>query len=192
MRGNEPFNSLSAGDTRWPRRLPERLGADAPERLTLIGDPAILDEQLTALFCSAKCPGGQILKAYDAARALRDAGRTVVGGFHAPIEKDCLDILLCGDQSIIICLARGLEGMRIPQPWRTAVDAGRLLLLSPFPPTLRRPTKQTARQRNLLAAALADDALIIHAEPGGAVADVAAALRQWGTPIRTAEAPADG
>ena len=51
------------------------------------GNRSLLDQPLTALFCSSRCPGDLILQAYDAAQALRDAGVAVIGGFHTPIEK---------------------------------------------------------------------------------------------------------
>ena len=35
---------------------------------------SLLDEPLTALFCSNRCPGDLILKTYDLARAMRGAG----------------------------------------------------------------------------------------------------------------------
>ena len=37
------------------------------------GNLSLLDEPLTALFCSNRCPGDLILKTYDLARAMRDA-----------------------------------------------------------------------------------------------------------------------
>lgn len=174
--------SLSEGHPQWPRHLRERLGESAPARITARGAVTILERPRTALLCSLQCPGDAILGAYDTARRLRDEGATVISGFHAPIEKDCLDILLRGKQPIIICLARGLERMRIPSAWRPALEAGRLLLLSPFPETVRRPTKETARRRNVLTAALADHAIIIHAEPGGAIAEIAPCLDAWRIP----------
>ena len=48
---------------------------------------------------------------------------------------------------------------------RTAA-AGRLLLLSTFPDSLRRPTAATAARRNACVAALAHRILILHAAPG--------------------------
>jgi len=74
----------------------------------------LLKKTKLALFCSKKCPGQKILKAFDFARNLRDGQKTVISGFHSPIEKECLRILLRGKQPIIICPARSLEKMRVP------------------------------------------------------------------------------
>ena len=103
------------------------------------------------------------------ARKLRDEWVTIVSGFQSPVEKECLRILLRGKQPIIICLARSLEKIRLPAAWREALDTGRLLLLSAFEKRPRRPTVKSSHQRNELVAALSDNILIIHAEPGGSV-----------------------
>jgi len=133
-----------------------------------------------ALFCSVRCPGDGILAAYDSARRLRSQEATVISGFHSPVEKECLRVLLRGRQSVIICPARALDGMRIPKEWRMPLEQGRLLLLSPFENSPRRPTVETARKRNDMVAALADEALIIHVTPGGETERVAQLLNRWG------------
>lgn len=163
--------------------LTERLGADAPRQLWLLGDPALLAARKTALFCSARCPGDAILRAHDAAARLRDQGETVISGFHSPVERDCLHILLRGQQPLIICPARALDGMRLPRAWQTALNAGRLLLLSPFEKTPRRVTADSAHRRNTLVAALADRVLIIHGAPGGQIAALAARMNAWRVPL---------
>jgi len=134
------------------------------------------------LFCSVRCPGDAILGAYDAARKLRDEGVTVISGFHSPVEKECLRILLRGKQPIIICLARALEKIRLPADWRGAVEAGRLLLISPFDKRPRRPTTESAQRRNEIVAALSDEVLIIHAESGGSVARISQMVDLWKVP----------
>ena len=74
-----------------------------------IGNLSILDADLTALFCSGQCPGDVILKMYGLSLAMRDAGVPVIGGFQSPMEKECLRLLLRGDQPIVVCPARGIE-----------------------------------------------------------------------------------
>ena len=58
------------------------------------GNLSLLDEPLTALFCSNRCPGDLIIRTYDLARAMRDAGVPVIGGFQTPMERECLRLLL--------------------------------------------------------------------------------------------------
>jgi len=97
-----------------------------------IGNTGILDRNLLGFFCSVKCSGDIILKTYDLARSFRDAGISLISGFHSPIEKDVFDLLLSGPQPLVVCPARSIENMRIPSAWKEAIDNGRLLILSPF------------------------------------------------------------
>lgn len=166
----------------WPRELDGKLGRNAPSRLWAIGNPEILAERKVGLFCSVRCPGDAILGAYDAARKLRDEGVTMVSGFHSPVEKECLRILLRGKQPIIICLARAFGNIRIPTDWRPALETGRLLLLSPYEKRPRRPDVRSARRRNELVAALLDEVLIIHAEPGGSIEQISEMVQRWSIP----------
>ena len=163
----------------WPSNLANRLGRDAPSYLHTIGNLDILAVHKVGLFCSVRCPGDAILAAYDAARKLRDEGVTVVSGFHSPVEKECLRILLRGKQPIIACLARAVEKIRLPLDWRRALETGRLVLLSSFEKRPRRPTTESSHQRNELVAALSDEALIVHVEPGGSVARISELVDRW-------------
>ena len=79
-----------------------------------IGNAAILERKKLALICSQKCPGDVILKTYDFARLVRGSGLAIVSGFHSPIEKDCLPILLRGPDPIIIVQAHRLSTSRLP------------------------------------------------------------------------------
>ena len=153
------------------------------------GNLRLLDESLTALFCSNRCPGDLILKTYDIARAMRDAGVPVIGGFQTPMEKECLRLLLRGEQPVVICPARGINNMRIPRDWRPALDDGRLLVLSSFPATARRPTAELAAQRNDLVADLAQRVFIAHAAPGSKTEAFAQKLVESGKPLLTLDSP---
>lgn len=119
------------------------------------------------LFCSVKCPGSLILKAFDFARLVREAGTSIVGGFHSPVEKNCQKILLRGRSPIIICLARRITAARLPREWQDGLNAGRLLLLSPFDESQKRVTANLAVERNDFVASLSDEVLILYAHPGG-------------------------
>jgi hypothetical protein len=114
---------------------------------------------------------------------MRGDGVTVISGFHSPIEKECLRILLRGKQPIIICPARAIEPMRIPTQCRAAFDAGRVLFLSTFTKQPRRVTKDSALRRNELVAALADEAFIAHVSPGGQTAYIVEILERWHVPM---------
>ena len=177
---------LNAAAARFPARLRERLGTNAPGHLSALGNLELFAQPKTALFCSARCPGHAILRAYDQAAKWRDEGRCIISGFHSPVEKECLRILLRGSQPIILCPARALP-QRIPPEWQTALDAGRLLLLSAFPETETRITTDLARRRNEFVAALADEVWFAHITPGGQSERLTHRLAQWRVPFSTLE-----
>ena len=107
-----------------------------------------------------------ILKTYDLARTMRDAGVPVICGFQTPMEKECLRLLLRGSQPVVICPARGIDNMQVPRGWRGPLNEGKLLVLSPFSAIVRRATPESAAQRNELVADLARQVFITHAAPG--------------------------
>jgi hypothetical protein len=140
---------------------------DLPAFHTL-GNLSRLSLPQTALFCSQKCPGDLILKAYDTAKQLREQGQATISGFQSPIEKDLLPILLRGKQPVVHCLARRLENMRIPVAYLKPLQEGRLLVMAPegvarYP----RLTEESAELRNRAMAELRARILVIHAHPGG-------------------------
>lgn len=172
--------ALHAADARYPERLRERLWHSAPLKITALGNLDLLPLPKTALFCSARCPGNVILAAHDQAARWRDEGRCVISGFHSPVEKECLRILLRGRQPVIVCPARGLEGMRLPPGLKQPLNEGRLLVLSPFPASEKRATKDLAMARNQFAAALADEVVFAHITPGGHLDQLSQLIAGWG------------
>ena len=150
------------------------MGSCAPETIATLGDVAVLVHPRLALLCSVRCPGAVVIKTYDAIRELRDAGIVVAGGFHSPMERECLDFLLRGEQPVIVCAARRLAGLRLGTAARTALADGRLLVLSPFADDVRRTTVRHAQVRNEFVAALANALMVPYADAGGKTAALAA------------------
>ena len=164
---NSGFNSglvrIEQGDTTYPSILIERFGETAPQFIDAIGNLNILQNHKVALFCSVRCPTEKIIAAQDLAHRLRDEGITVISGFHSPVEKECLRVLLKGTQPIIICPARGLEGMRIPKDWKIGLAQQRILLLSLFSTADHRLTASNAETRNRFVGQISDEVIFIHA-----------------------------
>ncbi len=165
--------------------------AGLPAYVAALGNPDLLARPALALFCSVKCPGSLILQTYDLAQKLRERTIPMIGGFHSPIEKECLTILLRGPGPVVICPARSLEGMRLPAEWQGPLEQGRLLLLSPFAEKQRRPTLQTAQARNRFVAALAAHIFISYAAPGGKTEQFGREIIGWGKPVFTFDHPAN-
>lgn len=176
--------TLTPAQTCWPRNVSERLQEAAPSRLWAIGNIEILAGPKIGLFCSVECPGDSLRAAGNAVRALRDQGAIAVSGFHSPVEKTCLRILLGDNVASIIGLARSLNNIRMPRAWYRPLQEGRLLLLSPFDEIPRSPTRKSSRQRNELVAALSDEIFVIHAEPGGNIDRLGRIIERWQVPSR--------
>lgn len=171
---------VERNESSYPVELKKRLGDDAPRQLAALGNLKILLNSKTTLFCSSRAPGDVILRTHDLAARWREEGRCVISGFHSTIERECLHILLRGRQSIIICLARSLEGMRFPAEWKQPVADNRLLILSCFDRQHRRVTADLAARRNEFVAALADEIVFAHITPGGSLERLARQVDTWG------------
>lgn len=185
--------SLSFSDADTPPRLRgAALLAGLPaQRVQTLGAVALLRPPLLALFCSVRCPASVILRLHDAVRALREAGAPVVSGFHSPVERECLHLLLRGSQPIVVCAARPLSAARLAPEWRAALLAGRLLIISPFDDASPYPDQRRAEARNHFAAALAEAALFGHIEPRGKTEALARAALAWGAPCATTDDPGE-
>jgi hypothetical protein len=134
-----------------------------------VGSRDLLAMRKLGVFCSVKCPGELILQTYDLARLLANIGHwAVIGGFQSPIEQEFLIALLRGTTPAIVCPARTLHTTSL-EPYRQAIDQGRLLLLSPFASHERRMTRQTCERRNIFVAAMADRMFVSYASLGGMV-----------------------
>lgn len=153
--------------------------------IACIGPIEPLRSTKIALVCSQKCPGDIILKTYDFARLVRRSGSVIVSGFHSSIEKDCLPILLRGSNPIIIVQGHRLSTSRLPAEWQKAIDAHRLLLLSPFTEKDKRVTAELADARNRFVAAISDETLIPYATPGGKTEALALDLLASGKQVFT-------
>lgn len=161
--------------------------------LHFVGTPTVLDRPKVALFCSVKCPGQLILEAYDLAKRFRNEGILVISPFHSPMEQECLRILLKSPHPVIWALARGLYRNIPTEPvdCRAAVAEGRLSMVTPFPPTERRITAETAMIRNRLVVELATSIVVTHAAPGSKMETLCHEILAAGKPLYTFDHPAN-
>ena len=129
-----PIQRITQIDPNYPKRLKDSLKTEAPETIWARGNIDLLpgidtafNGNLWALFCSKKCPGELILKTHDLAQRFKERGIPTIGGYHSPIEKECLRVLLRGVQPILLCPARSIENMRLKSAWKDAFAKERLL-----------------------------------------------------------------
>lgn len=177
--------SVSKASSKYPVALQKYFGDMAPNTIWALGNLDILQHKAIALFCSVKCPGNLILKTYDLARSLRDKGIVVISGFHSPMERECLDLLLRGKQPVIICQAMRLASKRFPEKYATPLSQGRLLMISPFSDTVRRAQTSTAAIRNEIVSALADKVFVSYAAPRSKTETLCRKIIEWGKPLLT-------
>ena len=69
-----------------------------------VGNAALLDGPLTAFFASRTCPDSAIRLGVDWAVAEARAGHTVISGFHSPLERSVLEVLLTARSKVVICV----------------------------------------------------------------------------------------
>jgi len=162
-----------------------------PRIVSQAGNTALLQTRKVGLLCSRRCPGTIIVQTLDLALALRDSTATVVGGFQSSMERECLETLLRGKHPVIVCPARGIDGMRLPAAWETAIAENRMLLASAFGAKRRRATADLAEKRNRLVADLADELIIAHASPGGRLERLCHDLVASGKPLWALDDPAN-
>lgn len=144
-----------------------------------------------AFFCSKACPGDIILKAQDWANARGPDSAPVIGGFHTPIERDVLRILLRGVAPVAIVLARAVQGYRMSPALKSAVFTGAARIISPFPATQTRTTAATAEARNHHILTLCRSVLFAHAAPDGRTEALASEAVALGLSLQTLNSPAN-
>lgn len=147
-----------------------------------LGDLGLWELHKTAFLCSRKVPAAQVLKCYDWAIAMRDAGKCVMLGAHSQLEKDVLHYLLKGDQPVVIVLARGMKKKMEPE-LLAEVERGRLLLVSPFNPEVARVTSDTAMMRNRFMLKHGQSVVTGYIDPMGQLAQAFAELKMHYTQL---------
>jgi predicted Rossmann fold nucleotide-binding protein DprA/Smf involved in DNA uptake len=175
--------SLQPDHSDYPKAVIRYWNNSALPTISAIGNPKLLQQPTLAIFCSVKCPGDLILQTYDLARNLRDIKISTISGFHSPMEKECLMLLLRGTQPMVYCPARSLDTMRLSQEHKTAIQSGRFLILSHINQT--RMTAILAQKRNHFVTALADAVFIAYASPNSRTEDLAKQVVAWKKPLLT-------
>ncbi len=175
--------TLGPEDPLYPRTLDLLWNENRLPFLSVLGNRELLRCSPVGILCSVRCPGEVILQTYEIATALRADRFVVVGGFHSPMERQCLETFLARRVPVIVCLARALPPIRLPRIWRTALAEGRLCVLSVCGRRTRRVTRTLADRRNRVVAAIADLLFVPFASPGGAVDELLKVVRETGKRI---------
>lgn len=141
-----------------------------------LGNQDLLALPMTAFFASRQCPGTAIRAAMDWALQQARAKSVVISGFHSPLDQSVLTVLLQARSSVVVVLARPVQGVKLPPEWAEPLAQGHLAAVVSVATTATRLTGEVATARNHLVAQLATNIVVAHASPGGALASL---LAQW-------------
>ena len=157
------------------------------EDLQMLGNAALMERPKVAFLSSRKVAPAAVMRCYDWATGMRGGGGTpggsagrlappcVVGGFQSALERDVLKLLLPeGGPPIVMVLARGMW-RSVPVEYREAINAGRMLVVSPFSQGVVRVSKETAEKRNGWILDHCDEAVFASLDPNGSLARLVAA-----------------
>ena len=152
------------------------------EDLQMLGNAALMERPKVAFLSSRKVAPAAVMRCYDWATGMRGGGSAgrlalpcVVGGFQSALERDVLKLLLPdGGPPIVMVLARGMW-RSIPMEYREAINAGRMLAVSPFSQGVVRVSKETAEKRNGWILDNCDEAVFASLDPNGSLARLVAA-----------------
>ena len=122
--------------------------------MNLSGNKELLDRYLVAFFASRTEPPEALDLAKRWAHEIAQTDKIVISGFHSPIERAVLDILLANGCSVVVALGRSLS-RKIPMHLQTAYDSNRVLFVS-FR-DYSRPSFSNSQIRNWLTADLASE-----------------------------------
>ena len=122
--------------------------------MDLSGNKELLDRYLVAFFASRTAPPEALDLAKRWAHEIAQTDKIVISGFHSPIERAVLDILLANGSSVVVALGRSLY-RKIPKHLQTAYDSNKVLFVS-FRDYLR-PSFSNSQTRNWLTADLASE-----------------------------------
>ena len=164
----------------------------------MLGNAALMERPKVAFLSSRKVAPAAVMRCYDWATGMRGGGGTpggstgrlappdgghagrvtlpcVVGGFQSALERDVLKLLLPeGGPPIVMVLARGMW-RSVPMEYREAINAGRMLVVSPFSQGVVRVSKETAEKRNGWILDHCYEAVFASLDPNGSLAHLVAA-----------------
>ena len=122
--------------------------------MDLSGNRGLLDRELVAFFASRTAPTEALDLAERWVDEISQKDCIVISGFHSPIERAVLDILLDRGCSVVVALPRALYS-KVPQHLLSAYSEGRVLFIS-FR-HYSRPSLHSSQFRNWATAELATE-----------------------------------
>ncbi|MEN9480433.1 MAG: hypothetical protein RLZZ298_1828 [Pseudomonadota bacterium] len=175
---------LSRSDATYPKRLKKKLGQSAPPLLYGAGDPDLLDFGGVAIVGSRDVTETGLKFTHDLAQASVRDGMGIISGGAKGVDAAAMQAGGEAGGTVIGMLAADLLRASVNRQNRQAIQAGRLVLVSPFNPEAGF-NAGNAMARNRYIYALADYAVVVDSAEGeggtwaGAIED----LRYEWTPL---------
>jgi hypothetical protein len=184
------FETLNIGDPRYPRKLSERLGTEAPP-LYFHGPLKLLDRFTMAVIAGDQIPGQAMLATNDMLFKIREYALNYIGPWHSVMETEIFRLALDTPtdeqrrRSLTICTARGLSrenwdnflgdrfgyegpftGFPQKEEFFRRAREEELLWFSITDPQQKRFERRNILMRNRVACALADVVFVPFSEKG--------------------------
>lgn len=122
-----------------------------------LGNTSMLYRKKIGYFASSKIASLSVLPTLDwAAEVGQREDVAIVSGFHSKMEREVLDFLLRGKCGIVCVLARSIY-KKIPDKFREAYNAGRILFIAPFKTSATRTSRHLCQQRNEYVASISNE-----------------------------------
>ena len=186
---------VSRADEAYPQSLKKRLKNDAPSVLYGCGLQAIMQNRSFAIVGSRDVSDPLVEYTSGAAAMVARAAFTVVSGGARGVDRAAMNGALEAGGSVVGVLPGDLARTVMTREHRDLLRGERLVLISPFDPSLRFTVAQ-AMQRNRVIYALAEAALVVNSDVnrGGTWAGAVEQLKKYHVPIfvRTSGDPSAG
>lgn len=122
-----------------------------------LGNTSLLKRRKIGYFASGTIASLSVLPTLDwAAETAQHEDVAIVSGFHSKMEREVLDFLLRGKCGIVCVLARSIY-KKIPDKYREAYNAGRILFIAPFKTSATMTSRHLCQQRNEYVASISDE-----------------------------------
>ena len=131
--------------------------------MDLSGNKDLLDRYLVAFFASRKTPEDVVPKALRWAEMICQTDKVVISGFHSPLEKQVLQVLLEHKHPVILALGRSIY-KRIPKEYEQPLAEDRMLIVN-----ISNASRQgwwTSQHRNFTIAHWADECIMAGVHQG--------------------------
>ena len=147
--------------------------------MDFLGNKSLLDRRLVAFFASRTSPPEALHLAQQWAREISLSDNVIISGFHSPIEREVLNILLSRNASVIVALGRTLYHT-IPAHLHSPLNDTRLLFIS-FR-NHRQPSLSNSQLRNWAVAELASEVVFAPFDDSSQLSTLYFSLRLGSTP----------